>query len=177
MYPIGFIKKAHGIKGEIVLVHEEGAPPEMHGLFFFKSSRGDYEPVRIEAIRPNGRPGSGMFFVLFSGITNRSEAETLQGLVLYSSTEPEAIAQPDEEEVYMQELHSCEGYQIEDTANGISGYIIDVMETPAHPVFEIQLPSALLLVPVVDAYISTIDHEEQQVSAQNLDAFFDTEES
>lgn len=175
MYPIGFIKKAHGIKGEIVFVHEEGAPPEMDGLFYFKSSRGDFEPVRIEAIRPNGKTGSGLFFVLFSGITSRSEAEALHGLVLYSPTEPVSVPEPDEEEAAFQLLLSCEGYQLEDPQNGIIGFISGVMENPAHPIFEVQLSSGILLVPVVEAYITEIDHENDTVLAQNLDAFFGTD--
>ena len=176
MYPIGFIKKAHGIKGEIVFVHEEGAPPEMDGLFYFKSSRGDFEPVRIEAIRPNGKAGSGLFFVLFSGIKSRSEAEALHGLVLYSPTEPVSEPEPDEEEAAFQLLLSCEGYQLEDPENGISGFITGVMENPAHPIFEVQLSSEILLVPVVEAYIAEIDHENETVRAQNLDAFFGSDD-
>ncbi|MCC5932648.1 MAG: hypothetical protein LAT75_04150 [Candidatus Cyclonatronum sp.] len=175
MYPIGFIKKAHGIKGEIVFVHEEGAPPEVNDLLYVKSSRGDYEPIRIEAIRPNGKAGSGLFFVLFSGISNRSEAETLQDLVLFSPTEPlQRTDQNEEDESAL--IFGCEGYQLEDEASGISGYITGVMDNPAHPIFEVQLRAQLLLVPAVEAYIAEIDHDAQVVYAQGLDAFFGLED-
>lgn len=144
------------------------------GFFFLKSSRGDFEPVRIDAIRPNGKAGSGLFFVLFSGISSRSQAEELQNLVLYSQTEPEPDPDSPDEDDDFQVLLSCEGYHLEDPENNISGYITAVLENPAHPIFEIQLESELLLVPVVEAYIAEIDHENQLVVAQNLDAFFGT---
>lgn len=172
MYYIGHIKKAHGIKGEVVYNHESDYLPEVNELLYIKMHNGDFRPFRIEQVKAATALSDSSFFVLFSGTASRTDAEILKGLMVYSETEPVADIEVD---ASGQEptVFDCGSFTISDDSEPIEGIITGVEENPAHPLLIARIGTTELMIPAVDAYIVSIDYEKGHIIAQNLEALLE----
>ncbi len=165
MFETGTIKKAHGIKGEVVYLHESDHPLSENQLLMVRQRNGDIGMYRISRIRKAGPHTDSSFFVLFSGIDNRSQAEELKGLRVFSSTPP---PEPDQTNTPDLDVFDCVSFSITDLENGISGIVTDVIENPAHPLIEAGINELSVLIPNAEAYIVHIDFEKRHIEARNL---------
>lgn len=170
MYNIGYIKKAHGIKGEVVYIHESDYLPEENELLYIKMHNGDFRPFRIEQIKAAPALSDSSFFVLFSGTASRTDAEGLKGLTVYSETEPVFDEDPSDDEPT---VFDCESFTIKDESQPIEGIITGVEENPAHPLLIALIGQTELMIPAVDAYITGIDYKKGHITAQNLEALLE----
>jgi ribosomal 30S subunit maturation factor RimM len=159
MFETGFIQKAHGIKGEVVYIHESDHPLSENQLLTIQQRSGDLAMVRISRLRPAGNESS--FFVLFAGIDNRSDAESLKGLRVFSSQPPPETSSEDDEP----DIFSCAGYTITDADSGIQGTVSGITENPAHPIIEAGFGSLRVLIPAAD--------DRKQIQAHNLEALIE----
>lgn len=168
MYRIGTVSKAHGTRGEVVLITDSGLPPAENEVLFFKNERGDFVPVRALETRTIEKNNKISFFVLFTGITDRSEAESLRGSEVFSETAPPV------DDGYDDGLPDCEGYQLLDENGNIAGTVAEVIDNPAHPLLRIARSGHPdFLVPAVEEYISMIDHDTETVTGTNLEGLME----
>lgn len=109
-------------------------------------------------------PSPGKYLVYFNCVTNRSDAELLEGHYCLVRNEdlPEGFDESDELQL--------EGYSVLDTSFGKLGRVVRIEENPAHPLMVVDRgtnegssvedgSSSELLIPVVDAFIDEIDEE------------------
>jgi 16S rRNA processing protein RimM len=168
MFRIGTVSKAHGTRGEVVVITDSGLPPSSDEVLYLKNERGDFVPVRIIEIRTIEKSNKISFFVLFTGINNRTEAESVREFGLYSETEPPA------DEYFADNLPDCEGYLLNDQHGSPVGTVAEVMDNPAHPLLRIVRSGYPdFLIPAVSEYIEMIDHDAETVTAKNLTGLMD----
>lgn len=164
----GSIVRVHGTAGMVVF-ESESVIPGSGDLFLVQQSGRDLRPYRVEKAAPAGKAGRHLFFLKFVDIDNRSAAEALKGFRVYEN--PGAVySRIPEDEPDSEDLTD---YTVTDTGSGLKGYVSEVIDNPAHPLLQVQLDSALILVPLVDAYITGIDHKNRRITARNLEMFTD----
>ncbi|PWN05951.1 ribosome maturation factor RimM [Rhodohalobacter mucosus] len=164
---IGRLGKAHGLQGEIRFFPNKLFDPGLFdqvSIFYMKNRRSDMVPVRLINYRTENKQKQVLFFVKFDMITTRSDAEEAMDKALYADrselesvvTEQEGTADAD-----------LTGYAV--FCNGKRwGEVLDVLDNPAHPILEMRVESGALLVPYVDEYVESADHEEGAIYCKNL---------
>lgn len=171
MFRIGVISKAHGTRGEVVVTTESDAEPPQNQIIYLKNRIGDFIPTRIQQLRTIDKSNKISFFVLFTGIADRSKAESLKGMELYVDELPDSFMQPDD----IPDVFDCEGYELLDSTGAGMGWIDEVLDNPAHPLFKVSHPveGYSFFIPVVSEYITDINHKTQTVKGKNLDRLRD----
>ncbi len=168
MVDTGIIKKAHGVKGEVLYLDDAATSPETGELFYIKQPGGDFRPLRVEKVRSSGSSNSS-FFVLFFGIETRTQAEELSGLNLYTDR-PERLSalHAIEEAETEPDIFDAVGYRITDPESGLEGQINEVSENPAHPLLHAEINGSQILIPFAESWITDVNHDTKQVTAVNL---------
>jgi len=163
---VGHIVRPQGLMGEVKVVFSTLNPEEINKftLVYLKNSRGDFYPVRINSVRPEKSTNANSFFVQFEHVTDRSGAEELTHSVIYVESKMIKKTVSPEETVITD-------FSVFDNNDTEIGFVLDVLETPAHPVIIIQKDSGQLMVPAVDEFILKIDRDNKKVFCHNLDQF------
>ncbi|MFU8859904.1 MAG: ribosome maturation factor RimM [Cyclonatronaceae bacterium] len=164
----GRIIRVHGTAGMVVF-ESESVIPETGNLFLVEQSEGDMRPYRAEKASPAGKAGRHLFFLKFVDIDNRSAAEALKGFRVFENPGSAYSRIPADEPAGT----DLTGYTVTDAGSRLEGYVSEVIDNPAHPLLQVQFDSALILVPLVDAYITGIDHKNSRITARNLEMFTD----
>ncbi|MCH8567311.1 MAG: hypothetical protein LAT67_03575 [Balneolales bacterium] len=183
MKEVAFISKVHGLKGEVyVSLSNEAYEPLMSAnqLLYIRQLSGDFTPVRIGSVRPDRKPGAEQFFVLFRGVSGRTDAELLKNLSVFTEASIAESLESEFEELVNQEIDEaeavifgCIGFLITDPESALEGKVIEVTDNPAHPIIRALINEVEVLIPAVDAYISHIDAELKCVHATNLNILYD----
>lgn len=164
----GTIVRVHGMAGMVVF-ESESVIPESGDLFLVEQSGRDLRPYRVEKASPVGKAGRQLFFLKFVDIDSRSAAEAMKGFRVYENPGSVYCRNPEAEPAGT----DITDYTVTDAGSGLEGYVTEVIDNPAHPLLQVQLDAALILVPFVDAYITGIDHKNKRITARNLDMFTD----
>jgi 16S rRNA processing protein RimM len=166
LIPVGKIVRAHGTSGELVIA------PDIHDAELFDSVEVCYleqrhllEPVRLDSARSVLKGDRLSFFVKFENVRTRNEAELLKGIRVFL---PQADVPDTDDE---QGVSLFIGYSVLSEAGELEGEVLDVLETPAHPLLQIIDSSGSCLVPFVEAFIIDADHELKTITVRNLDDF------
>jgi 16S rRNA processing protein RimM len=159
---VGRISRAHGVHGEVRIVPDSDNPERFvpGAVFQARPARVGIagprlqEQVRltIDAVR-----GDDDFpIVAFLEVEDRDAAEALRGYLLevHSSELPELP----EDEFYPFDL---EGLQVRDSQGDVVGRVVDVVESPAHPILVISTGEGPeRMVPFVMVAVPTVALEE-----------------
>jgi 16S rRNA processing protein RimM len=113
---VGRVVRAHGLRGE-VLVHLVTDIESRWAPGSVLSS--DSGPLTVESSRPH----QGRVLVMFAGVTDRTGAEALAGVVLRA----EAVADPDALWV-----HELIGSTVREVGGTERGVVVEVQANPAH---------------------------------------------
>lgn len=149
---VGYVRKAHGLKGEVVVRLTTNRDERVaKGAVLYS---GDDELV-VKASRPKDKD----FLVLFEGITAREGADPLAGTELYA----DALDDPDE--LWVHELIGC---RLIDQHGTDHGEVTAVHANPASDLLELDSEA---LVPAT--FITDVDIEAKTVSASVPDGLFD----
>ena len=155
---VGKITKAHGLKGEVmVLVFSDNPERFAPGTpLLFEDGR----EIRVRASRPNG----GRLLVAFEGVDDRNAAELLRGqtLVVPRSALPELP----EGEYWPHELEGC----VVVTESGRTlGAISDVVANPAQDLWvAVDGSGAEVMVPAIREVIVDVDLEARRVLVRDI---------
>jgi 16S rRNA processing protein RimM len=155
---VGFLSKAHGLKGEIVVEtltdHPEGTfVPGVVVRLADSSGRvpdADLPPLRIQAARPFKQG----YIVAFGGVESRNEAEALRGRYLLrdvSELEP-----PSEGEFFYHQLLGLEVFTRDGTA---LGRIREVYELSPVDILEVRGEGRETMIPFRDEIVVEVDLE------------------
>jgi 16S rRNA processing protein RimM len=138
---VGRVRKAHGIRGEVVVEPITDAPDAIfasgHRVFAGTAS-GDIAPNHAELHVESSRPFSDGYLIAFAEVPDRNAAETWRGR--YLLVPADELPPPNDDEVYVHELPGmrvelADGAllgTVEETYELPQGLAIDVRRVPPH---------------------------------------------
>jgi len=139
-------------------------------ILYVKNYPTGYRPLRIENYYTEEKRNTFTFFVKFDMITNRTEADSIKDKILFSDQfDPETGPESNDEDPI-----DYSGYDIVFNDESI-GYVLDVMENPAHSILEAKIGKGALLIPIVDEFVAKINHHKRLIHCINLDQLMEEE--
>ena len=171
---IGRIGKAKGLDGTIRLMpgqrfFVDGLLSEAN-ILYIRNERSDLVPLRIEKVHKEIKRNHQSFFVKFDLIDSREQADSARDKAVFvdkNGADIDLILTDEPETDFF-------GYEIF-YQDRLFGEVLDVMESPAHPILEVKVESGtgVILIPFVDEFIESIDHQNQQLFCKELDQLTD----
>lgn len=162
---IGHIIKSQGLKGELK-VHFDSIDPDLMeqvSMVYLRNDRGDFYPSRLSGIRIEEKGNKHSFFVQFEQIADRSSADAMKNKAFFlERKEAEQLLTEEAEELPFIDFE----VMFEDSA---IGYVDEVIDNGVQQLLSIASSKGALLVPVVDEYVVSIEHESKTIYCQNLD--------
>ena len=125
---VGRVRKAHGIRGEVVVETTTDAPDAVFApgrRVFAGTVAGDLAPNRTELHIQSIRPFNEGLLVGFTEILDRTVAETWRGR--YLLVPAEELPPPADDEVY---VHDLPGMRVELESGEVVGTVADTYELP-----------------------------------------------
>ena len=159
---VGRVRKAHGIRGELVIESLTDAPDAVFApgrRVLAGTVDGDPSPDRRELVVEESRPFKGGWIVAFEGIVDRNEAERWrERYVLVPLSELEPIK---EGEVY---LHDLLGLSVVlDASREVIGDVMDVYELPQGIMLDVRRPKGSVLIPFRPEVVTRVDLGDRQI--------------
>ena len=157
MIQVGFIKKSHGLAGELkVSIEPNYLEDVLKADAIFVDMRGQKVPLFIEKIRE----GTDIL-VKFEDIDSRTEADAFQSKPIFLK-ETDVLAD-DEREIELEtlEFEHTAGWLLRDETLGDIGEIIRVMEFPASEMAVVLWKNEEALVPLVPVFIKSLDEKNR----------------
>ena len=125
---VGRVRKAHGIRGEVVVEPITDAPDAVFASgrrVFAGTATGDLAPARAELHVASSRPFNEGFLVAFAEVPDRTVAETWRGRYLLLPAGE--LPAPGDDEVY---VHELPGMRVELESGEIVGVVDATYELP-----------------------------------------------
>ena len=125
---VGRVRKAHGIRGEVVVEAITDAPDAIFAAgrrVFAGTAAGDLAPNRTELHVESSRPFNEGLLVAFAEIPDRTAAETWRGR--YLLVPAGELPPPSEDEVY---IHELLGMRVELETGEVVGTVDETYELP-----------------------------------------------
>ena len=125
---VGRVRKAHGIRGEVVVEPITDAPDAIFASgrrVFAGTVSGDLTPNRTELHVASSRPFNEGFLVSFTEMPDRTVAETWRGR--YLLVPADEVPAPGDDEVY---IHELPGMRVELASGEIVGTVDATYELP-----------------------------------------------
>ena len=162
LYPIGFVSKTHGIKGELnVQLDTQYNPEDFHFLVFDIDSI--FIPFEIENSRGKGDANR---LVLLKGVTDVQEAKEFCGKTVYILLS-ELSKHPDYSEeqeggLYLSDLI---GFKVYDETDTNIGEVVGFNDDTQNYLLEILRPNGTkVFIPYVDEWLLNINLETKTIT-------------
>lgn len=151
------IIKPHGIKGEFRIMIDSDEPSQYEGLaeVFFKKKEA-YLPYKVIELN-----FVSVFEAILSieGIDHRSASEMMVNQEIYLPIE--LLPELSERGFY---YHDIIGFKAWDEKLGYLGIIVDILESPAQDLIQIDYQTKELLIPIVDEFITSTDFDKSVIN-------------
>jgi 16S rRNA processing protein RimM len=171
-YVVGRVRRAHGIRGELVIETHTDRPDAI-----FAAGRRVYAGTRDGALSPGQQelhvlratPFKGGLIVAFAGIDSRTAAEAWRDryfLVPESEVDP-----PSSDEVF---IHDLIGMRVVRVAGDEVGSVSEVLELPQGLLIEVTRPGAKpVLLPFNDVTVTEVNAEQRVITVDPVDGLID----
>ncbi|TYC53997.1 ribosome maturation factor RimM [Rhodobacterales bacterium] len=160
------IGAAHGIRGE-VRVKPFGDDPLSFGDYGVLTTKDGSRSFEVEKARVQ----KTVVITRFKGISDRNQAEELNGVELY--IDRDQLPEPEDDEFYYSDLT---GLRVLDTSGEVLGKIVAVQDFGAGDLLEVRpVRGKTFYVPFTQEFIPTINIVEGFVSADLPDDYFSDE--
>ncbi len=148
---VGRIGRPHGIRGEVTVEVRTDDPD----LRFAPGSVLATEPARVGPVTvAAARWHSGRLLLLVAGVSDRTGAEALRGVVLSADLDPDEVPE-DPEEFFDHQLRSL---RVVTVAGEEVGVVDDVVHLPGQDLLSVRRPDGReVLVPFVAEIVPDID--------------------
>lgn len=162
IFPIGYVAKTHGIKGEINIHLDTEFNPEDFNFLIFEIDN-IFVPFTIDSSRGNADTNR---LVLLNGVDTVEEARQFVGKTCYV-LKKELELHPDfnreeEDQMYLSDLV---GYSLLDEKNKEVGSITGFNDDTQNVLLEVQLRDGRhIFVPYVDEWIIDLNQDEKTIS-------------
>lgn len=167
---IGLVGKPHGVRGEVKVVPEIDEPERLASVDAVYVGRDAAEAVRldVERLRVQHTKKGLTILVKLGGYDSPEEVSELRGqnVMVHESALPLA-----EDEYFADDLV---GFEVVDAEGVVLGHIEDVLDMPAHLVYEIRRPDgAAALVPGVPEFVTEIDVERRRLTLAPIEGLLE----
>ncbi len=163
----GFIVKALGVDGSVLIVFEKDQPVDYTTLeSVFVCIDGKLVPFFIEDITFRATEGEAV--IRFEDYSDVERARHLCGREVYLPQE--LLAFTEKTSSYHYDL---QGYKSFDTTGNFLGTVKDILRYPGNPVFRIIQGRREILIPVADELIADIDHRKHTIILDPPDGLLD----
>jgi 16S rRNA processing protein RimM len=170
-YRVGRIRRAHGIRGELVVELLTDAPDAIFasGRRVFAGDRhGDVAKDRQELRVVRASPFKGGLIVAFEGIPDKTAADLWRDrylLVPESEVEP-----PSDDELFIHELVGMSVRRGDD----VIGEVIEVFELPQGIVIDVRRPDGkTVLLPYDDNTVTEVDAAQRVIHVDPVEGLID----
>jgi len=153
LFLTGIVLKPKGLKGELKVKPVTDFPERFLKRLEYYVGKTPEDAVVRKVL--SAKLNQGFAWLVFEGVGSREEAEALAGCGLYV-TKDSLESLPDDR-AYIHELIGLEAF---DEEAGRVGRISDVLQMPAHDVYEIDTGSSKVLIPAVEDFITETDLEK-----------------
>jgi len=153
---VGWIVRARGLKGEIVVKPTTREPQRLKRLLNMTVEVGEDNSANMYV--ENIRLASGNVLIKFSGIDSRTSAEQFQGQAIMIPGDDLPKLNPDE---YY--IHDVEGLTVKDPCGNVMGRIIQVLEYPANDVFVMSRDKEEVWIPATRDIVKRVDLSEKTI--------------
>ena len=162
---VGRVRKAHGIRGEVVVEPITDAPDAIFASgrrVFAGTASGDIAPNGTELHVESSRPFNEGFLVAFAEVPDRTVAETWRGRYLLLPAEE--LPPPGEDEVY---VHELPGMRVELESGELVGTVEETYELPQGLAIDVRrVPprdTETTLIPFDERTIASVDRETRVI--------------
>ena len=153
---VGRLRKAHGVRGDIVVEPITDAPAEVFTAgrrLFAGTVTGDPAPDRTELTIISARPmRNGAFLVRFDTIADRTQAEQWRDRYLLSPASE--LRPPEEHEVY---YHELVGMRVELSSGEPVGEIVQIYELPQGLMLDVRRRDRTVVLPFREELVEAVD--------------------
>ena len=159
---IGYISRAHGIRGEIVVNPITDEPDQFWNdmEFFILTRHNDRQKIEIENIRE----GNAKLIVKLRQIDDRNAAEELRGSYIQRRVEQGPALEDDEYYIF-----DLIGLEVKTIDGRELGRIVDVLTMPANDVYVVRSKSGEFLIPAIRDVIKKIDLNNEIMLIEPID--------
>jgi 16S rRNA processing protein RimM len=162
---VGRVRKAHGIRGEVVVEPITDAPDAVFASgrrVFAGTASGDPAPNRVELHVESSRPFNEGFLIGFAEVPDRNVAETWRGRYLLLPSEE--LPPPRDDEVY---VHELPGMRVELENGEVVGTVDETYELPQGLALDVRRAppreSETVLILYDDRTIASVDKVERRI--------------
>jgi 16S rRNA processing protein RimM len=156
---VGRVRKAHGIRGEVVvevITDEPDAVFASGRRVLAGTATGDLAPNRLELHIGSTRPFSEGLLVAFAEVPDRNAAETWRGRYLLLPADE--LPAPDENEVY---VHDLVGMRVELVGGQPVGTVEEIYELPQGLAIDVRRTAPreteTVMLPYDDRTVASVD--------------------
>ncbi len=160
-YPVGYISKTHGLKGEVTAIFTE--PIELDDVeSFFIEIKDGLVPYFIESCSDRGDKA----FIKFEDISSPEQAANLKGSMLYLN---KSVRPPLKRgQFYNDEVV---GFTVEDENEGILGTLKQVIESGPTRLLEIDYLGKEVLIPVNGPFVKSVNKSKKLIKVSLPEGF------
>jgi len=158
---VGKIVNTQGLRGDVRIYPNTDDVTRFESLDYIYVE-GEDEPFYIEKVRYK----KNLAIVKFKGIDHINDVECYKNRIVY--TEKLDQNDLDEDQYYVEDLV---GMRVIDEKHGEIGILKEVIQNPAHDIYVVKRQGEDLLIPVVDAFIQSIDMEEKVIHTTLIEGF------
>jgi 16S rRNA processing protein RimM len=171
-YLVGRVRRAHGIRGELVVESLTDAPAAVFaaGRRVFAGTRtGDIAPDRQELHVHHATPFKGGWIIGFEGIGDRTTAEGWRDRFLLL---PEnEVDPPNEDELF---VHDLVGMRVVRVGGDEIGEVSEIFELPQGYVMEVRRPGrSAVMLPYDDHTVRAVDAEQRVIEVDPVEGLVD----
>lgn len=151
---MGKVVAAFGIQGWVKIKSSSNQDSLSHYSHLHVSINNTMQIIKVEKSFVKG----GVWFVLFSGVTTRNDAEALIGSTV--AIKREDFPKTSEDEYYWVDLI---GLNVINKQQEILGVVDSLMETGANSVLVVKNADKTHLIPFVAVYVIDVDMQNKQI--------------
>jgi 16S rRNA processing protein RimM len=161
---VGRIRKAHGIRGELVVEPLTDAPDAVFApgrRVFAGTVEGALDPARRELHVVAARPFKGGRIVTFREIADRAEAERWRDRYLLLPLDE--LEPPGADEIF---IHDLPGMQVVLASGAVVGVIRELFQLPQGLVMDVDDGARGVMIPYSPAVVVAVDVERRVVTVE-----------
>jgi len=159
LHQIGQITKLHGFRGELTVFLDTSVPADYARVeTLFIQSNGVMVPYRIEALEQKTKNSAKL---RLTGVNTEALAKALIKSPVYIDA-----AELTEADDMRRKLQHMEGYRVIDLNYGEVGTLSQILELSGNPQLEIKHPKGMVLLPLQQDFMRSIDHEKKEISVE-----------
>lgn len=163
---LGKIVKKHSFKGELVIKLDTDEP-ELYGNMesVFVDLGGNLVPFFIEK---SSLSKGTMLRVKFEDVNSEDEADMMVRSGIYLPLD--LLPKLEGNKFY---FHEVIGFKVIDANFGEVGVVININDTAAQPLFEIEREEKEIFIPLIDDFIKKVDRKNKEIQVETPEGLID----